>query len=183
MRLPDLAPCGRMWVEKGGEIVDYYQTAQICLNGHCITSTYEAAPLDRQPFCDQCGAKTITECPSCHAKIRGSYVPGGDPMFFGGLGYIVPAFCGQCGAPFPWTQTAIDVTAALINEENELSSDDREALVEVLPAVISETPKTRLAAVRFKKALSAVGEFTSDGLRQFAIDFGCELFKKLLFGA
>lgn len=162
--------------------MDYYQTAQICLNGHCITSTYENDPLDRQPFCDQCGAKTIIECPSCHAKIRGSYTYGDNSTFFGGLGYKVPAFCSQCGAPFPWTQTALDVAAALINEEDELSSNDREALVEVLPAIINQTPKTSLAAVRFKKALSAAGEFTKDGLRQFAIDFGCELFKKLLFG-
>lgn len=97
--------------------------------------------------------------------------------------HVLRAFCGQCGAPFPWTQTAIDVATALISEEVELSSSDREALVEVLPAVINETLKTSLAAVRFKKALFAAGEFTADGLRQFAIDFGCELFKKLLFGS
>ena len=162
--------------------MDYYQTAQICLNGHCITSAFETNPLDRQPFCDQCGAKTITECPSCRAKIRGEYTPGNDSSFFGGFGYTVPAFCSQCGAPFPWTQTAIEVATALISEEVELPSNDREALIEVLPAVIAETPKTNLAAVRFKKALSVAGKYTADGLRQFTIDFGCELFKKLLFG-
>lgn len=53
-------------------------------------------------------------------------------------------------------------------------------MLESLPDIISETPKTQIAVVRFKKALAKVGSFTADGLRQFVIDFGCELAKQQL---
>ena len=53
-------------------------------------------------------------------------------------------------------------------------------MIETLPDVISETPKTKLAVIRLKKVLSVVSSFTADGLRQFAIEFGCELVKKQL---
>ena len=41
--------------------------------------------------------------------------------------------------------------------------------------IMVETPKTTLAATRIKKALLTAGHFTADALRQFVIDFGCEL--------
>lgn len=156
----------------------YYRTAQICINGHCITDAYDAYPQHRQAFCDKCGAATITSCPSCHANIRGAYHEP-DICVLGGR-YNVPAYCYSCGKPYPWTQAAIEAATALVEEEESLSQAEQTRLVEVLPDIITETPKTQLAIVRFKKALLSAGKFTADGLRQFAIDFGCELAKKQL---
>lgn len=68
----------------------------------------------------------------------------------------------------------------MIREDNELSEIERKNLEESLPDIISETPKTKLASIRIKKALLTAGEFTADALRQFVIDFGCELAKKSL---
>ena len=33
----------------------YYHTAQICLNGHVITDSYDKNPEFRQNYCDKCG--------------------------------------------------------------------------------------------------------------------------------
>ena len=151
-----------------------YHVAQICENGHCINAFYDDHSSENQAFCERCGARTIIECPSCHTKIRG-YKDIGLPYQ-----YVVPAYCYQCGAPFPWTQSAIEAAAELIREDEQLAPENQTALVASLPDIITETPKSQLAAVHLKKALAAAGKFTADGLRQFAIDFGCELVKKQL---
>ena len=155
-----------------------YRIAQICLNGHCITDSVDMCPQLSQKFCQKCGAATITACPSCQASIRGDYdIPG---VITIGYKYKVPSYCYSCGKPYPWTQAAIDATKALIEEEQDLTKLQQSQLVEILPDIITETPKTKLAAARFKKALLAVGKFTAEGLRQFVIYFGCELVKREL---
>lgn len=154
-----------------------YRVAQICLNGHCITDSCDVYPELRQPFCSKCGSKTITTCPKCSANIRGHYYVEG---FFVPSNYHTPSYCYNCGEAFPWTKAALDATAAIILEEDSLSELQQSNLVEVLPDVIVETPKTSLASTRIKKVLSSAGQFTSDAIRQFVIDFGCEFIKKQL---
>ena len=79
---------------------DFYDTMQVCArNGHKITERYDTEPNQRQNSCQQCGSKTTTKCEHCQTKIRGyhhyEYVAGG--------GHVpVPAFCHECGKPYPW---------------------------------------------------------------------------------
>lgn len=153
-----------------------YRVAQICMNGHCITASADAYPQHQQNFCDQCGAQTTMVCLECHRPIRGEYYEPG-LLFFD---YHVPAYCVYCGRPFPWTKSAMESVAALIMEDENMQDEAKDALVSSLPDVIAETPRTNLALVRVKKALSTVGKFTAEGVRQFIIDFGCELVKKQL---
>lgn len=155
----------------------YYGIAQICLNGHCITDSAESNPEHKQNFCDQCGAQTITECPECNAAIRGYYhTPGVISL----IGYDVPSYCYNCGKPYPWTLSALESAAMLIEEDEKLDTELQGKVVETLQDIIVETPKTQVAVVRLKKALATAGKFTAEGLRQFAIDFGCEFAKKQL---
>jgi hypothetical protein len=49
----------------------WYDTAQVCLNGHAIKDTVIKHPEHNKDFCDRCGAKTITACQVCNASIRG----------------------------------------------------------------------------------------------------------------
>jgi hypothetical protein len=51
----------------------WYDTAQICINGHIINSMSKSHPEHNKKFCDKCGAQTITNCPNCNAPIRGYY--------------------------------------------------------------------------------------------------------------
>lgn len=94
--------------------------------------------------------------------------------------YERPAYCKKCGKPYPWTAAAIEATAELIEEEIELDELQREKLISSLPDIVAETPKTSVAVARTQKALLAAGKFTAEGIRQFAIDFGCEFAKKQL---
>jgi len=81
----------------------FYDTAQVCLNGHVITDRYRSSPALRQDFCDRCGAETLIACPNCKIPIRGEYivenvfvVTGEEPK--------PPVFCHTCGAAYPWAQ-------------------------------------------------------------------------------
>ena len=160
---------------KGDVIVvsDFY--AKICLNGH---SLIEHQPLTAEEYCETCGAKLLSKCPNCGSPIKEWHYNGiavlGTPKF------DRPLYRRSCGKPYPWTEAALEATSLMIQEDEELSDLERQNLENSLPDIISETPKTKVASIRIKKALLTAGEFTADALRQFVIDFGCELAKKSL---
>lgn len=155
----------------------YHNTAQICLNGHVITENHPSEFSEK--FCSKCGAETISSCLNCNTAIRGEYKVEG-VYVIGSHEMPVPAYCHNCGQPFPWTEDAIEATRILIDEEDMLSNDDKEKLKQSLPDIISETPRTALAVNRMKKACISAGSFLKDGLMQFASSFACELAKKHL---
>lgn len=143
-----------------------------------ITSSIEHNPELMHDYCPKCGAKTLTSCPSCGAAINGELYD--DEITIIGYEPVVDSYCPKCGKPYPWTESAIRNATLLIQEEEELSEQLKSSVIESLPDIITETPATNIAVVRMKKCLASVGKFTSEGLRQFAIDFGCELAKKSL---
>lgn len=155
--------------------MSYYCTAQICHNGHLITNSTEFYPERTQRNCSECGAVTYSACPSCCEPIRGSLCDDNDCLISDPL---PPAYCHACGKPYPWTEAALESAKAVIREEDSMSFQQQEDLIEVLPDMIVETPRTNLATVRMKKALASVGSFTADALKSFLIDFGCEVIKR-----
>lgn len=157
----------------------YYDVSQICLNGHRITGNYNANRELAQKFCSKCGAETITACPKCNAKIRGKYVVEGI-VDLTGTRTPVPAYCCNCGEPYPWTSIGIEAIKEIIDEEESLSESERDKLKLSLPDLIVETPKSNLAVSRLKRALSVVGDITKSGLTQFITDFACNAVKKML---
>lgn len=146
--------------------------AFICENGHEISSR-KASCTDA--FCSQCGARVINKCPECQCTIRGLSMESYGFI----VDYDVPAYCRSCGKPYPWTVRSIESTVIML-QESDLSFDDQQKLIDILPDALSETPKTQLASIRFQKAIANAGNFVGEGLRQFAITFGCELFKNYL---
>lgn len=157
----------------------YYHTAQICLNGHIITDSYDTNHELAEKFCSKCHAKTITSCPSCGAKIRGNYEVEG-VTFLGSTMSTAPAYCYNCGNHYPWTQSALDAANALISEDENLNEDDKKQFKDALPdlLVTSPTPKTKVAAVRFKKFMGTVASFTADGIKDIFTDVASEVIKK-----
>ncbi len=152
---------------------DFY--VNICQNGHVLI---ERSPLSKEQFCETCGAKLLSKCPNCQTVIKEWHY--GGVAVLGTPKYERPLYCKSCGKPYPWTEAALEATALMIQEDAELSELERKTLEECLPDIISETPKTKVASVRVKKALLTAGEFTVEAVRQFVIDFGCELAKKSL---
>ena len=58
----------------------WYDTAQICMNGHVINSMSISHPEHNKKFCDKCGAPTTTNCPKCNTPIKGHYHPPPDKI-------------------------------------------------------------------------------------------------------
>ena len=156
----------------------FYCVAQVCKNGHLINDQANVHILVNKDFCPKCGAETITSCPACRATIQGAYKT--DTTVIPRSNSSLDSFCYNCGKPYPWTQAALLAAAGLIYEEECIPDDLKDRTVDSLKDIIVETPQTTLAATRIKKCLLSAGNFTAEGIRQFVIDFGCELAKKTL---
>jgi hypothetical protein len=157
----------------------YYDTAQICLNGHVVTSMANSYPQHCQKYCDKCGAETITACLECNVAIRGYYhVPG----FIGFSDYDRPAYCHNCGRPFPWTISGLEAASKLADELENLSDEEKEQLKSSFQDLIMDTPKTVVAETRFKKLLKKAGSDAYEGMKAILIDIVSETVRKSIFG-
>lgn len=157
----------------------YYETAQVCINGHVITSGIESSKLDMQKFCEDCGKPTIIKCHDCKTRIRGSYRNPNGVLI---TEYIVPKFCYKCGRPFPWTKAKIDAARELVEFEDKINTKEKELLKNSLDDIIAENPKTEMAAIKFKHIIAKVGQETAKALRDITVDIASETAKKILIG-
>jgi len=159
----------------------WYDTAQICLNGHLVNASTEASPVYSRKFCDECGAATITKCPKCKADIPGKFHATA-PFRLSFPMLTAPAFCSNCGSPYPWTESRLKAAHDLANEISELRGDDRDILTQSIDELIKDTPQTQVAAVRFKKIMLEVGKEIADAFREILIDIVSETAKKMIWG-
>jgi hypothetical protein len=156
----------------------YYRNAAICINGHVESTSAELTPAT--PFCDKCGGKVITDCPSCQKGIRGYYYVEGVISF--GDNYSPPSFCFNCGKPFPWTAAKIAAGKELADEIENLSGEDRDKLKQALEDVSSDGPRTSLGAARLKKLLGNATSAVGKAAWKIAIEVATETAKKTLLG-
>src|SRR5690606_24440218 len=116
----------------------FYDTAQICLNGHVINTMAASSPQSNQKHCAECGAQTITVCPDCNSPIRGYYhVPG----VFGFFDFNRPGYCHNCGKPYPWTVASLEAARDLADELETLNAEERQQLKDSFPDLVRSTPK------------------------------------------
>lgn len=95
----------------------YYDSQQVCLNGHQITD-YHGSPEFRRPYCNKCGAQTTHQCLICKADIPGDYLS--ESVIAIGFMTPVPKHCEKCGTKYPWADkvdndavTKLDPAASL----------------------------------------------------------------------
>jgi hypothetical protein len=153
-----------------------YDVAQICLNGHVVTAMAGHVPERMRNFCEDCGAATITECPSCDQSIPGFYLNSA----IIGSHYEPPAFCGDCGKPFPWTERRLEAGRELAFEAEHLSGEERQQLADSLNDLTRDTPKTQVAAGRFRRLAAKAGVETGNALRTVLVDVMSDAAKKAL---
>jgi len=158
----------------------YYDVAQICLNGHVVNDSVRRFPEFNKKFCEKCGARTIVECPNCRASIQGYYhVPG---VIGVGSQEPAPAFCYECGNPYPWTETQIQAAKELALELEDLGLDDRKMLAKSIDDIVKDSPRTTLGATRFKKIMAKVGKEGAAAFKEILIGVVSEGAKKMIWG-
>lgn len=156
-----------------------YDIAQICCNGHVITSTYHSSPQLGRKFCDKCGAHTITQCQYCSTQIRGYYhVPG---YISSSLLYDLPAFCPECGKPYPWTESKLKAAQEFSEEIENLDEEERSLLKSSLDDIIRDTTRTTVAAYRFKGIVAKSGQVAAEGFKNILIGIVSETVKKIIW--
>jgi hypothetical protein len=155
-----------------------YDTAQICVNGHEINSWAGSQPEFNSAFCKECGAKTITACPACSGSIRGHALISG-VINIGP--YDIPAHCHACGKPYPWTEVRIQVAREAAGELVNLTREEQEQLRGTIDDIVLDTPRTTLAAMRFKRLVGKAGK---EAVRSFESILGSVVSKatrKMIF--
>jgi hypothetical protein len=159
---------------------NWYDTAQICINGHVINSRSVSEPDYNRKFCEKCGASTINSCLNCHETIKGFHHERHTLMIPNDM-LAKPSFCPDCGSPYPWTEAKLKAAKELSDEFENLSPEERETLKKSLDDIVRDTPQTPVAATRFKKIAAKAGKVAADGLRDIIIDIASEAAKKVIW--
>ncbi len=111
-------------------------TAVVCENGHRLTG--HAEEFSHIPkFCDRCGAPNLMHCPRCNAPI-----PGDAPHVRVLMDKRPPAYCGECGEPYPWRAASLRRLAQVTAMQVELNSLDP-ATTEALNSFVADVVASR----------------------------------------
>jgi len=156
----------------------WYDTAQICTNGHVVNRASVSSPQHNSQFCDKCGVPTITSCQNCNTPIRGYYHP---EALTSSPPYTRPSFCPDCGKPYQWTEAKLKAAQDLADEVDNLSPEERSLLKKSLDDIVRETPQTTLAVGRFKRLVAKAGKPAADAFREILVDVLSEAIKKSIW--
>lgn len=159
-----------------------YDVAQICLNGHVINAETQEYPHRNRKFCHQCGQPTITACPECNFDIRGEYISH-DVVIIGAVHeFPVPAFCENCGRPYPWTSRALAAAKELTDQMQGLTEDEKAQVKTDLDALVADTPQTKVSATRVRRLLAKAGGELPGMVRDVMVAVASDTAKKVLLG-
>ncbi len=152
-----------------------YDVAQICRNGHVVNPHFHDAPADNAKRCRHCGSETINCCTECKEPIRGAL----SRTF--AMDWRAPRFCENCGDPYPWTKTALDAARESVDEDTVLTEADKSELKTALDDIVRDSPRTTLAASRYKRLAAKAGKSFAEGLKAILIQVASETAKKVLW--
>ena len=162
---------------------NWFDTVQICTNGHVINSQSVSKPDFNRQFCSKCGAPTIINCENCNNSIRGIYHSPGSMIAPppNVTWFPLPIFCPDCGKPYQWTESRLKAAQELADELENLSLEEREILKKSLDDIVRDSPQTTVAATRFKKIVAKAGKVVAEQLRELLVDIASETAKKLIW--
>lgn len=163
---------------------DYYENegwdvGQICENGHVINSRAKTSPQYNQKRCSQCGKPTLSACPACGATIRGKYH---HPRVTDLTRMVAPAYCHECGQPYPWTAERLATARAIVAEAEGLDAASKGVFNDNVQDLVGEQPRTALAAQRVNRVLARLGKPVAATVRGLLVDIASETAKKIIVG-
>lgn len=159
---------------------NWYDIAQICTNGHIISWRTVSSPVHKRNFCNECGAATITKCPNCDADIRGYYHVAGVISLYPD-DTIPPMFCDNCGKEYPWTEARLAAAQELARSLESLTEEEKEALAQSVEDLVRNTPKSTVAANKFKSIIAKTSVGVAESFKSILTDILSEAIKKSLW--
>ena len=150
-----------------------FQNACICKAGHICNDCTQLMPELNYKFCNICGEETVTHCSACNTAIQGALVRY-DELFQQwsverNLNFE-PAYCPECGTPFPWTQERLHAAQGIIDMLDELSDEQKEELKKIIPDLTVERPRTQLSTLLLAKAFEKISSFGKEFLIKWLND-------------
>ncbi|MDR7856097.1 DUF2321 domain-containing protein [Tissierella sp.] len=156
----------------------YYDIALICKNGHVINDSFKEYPELNTKFCKECGSITIYSCQKCNTPIRGDYnMPG--IAFLGGGMETAPAYCHECGNAYPWTEEKLKAIQEVMSLGN-LTKEDKDDFDKNLNDIVSETPRTKVAALKIKMIGQKVTNEIWEVAKGIIVEIASETAKKTI---
>jgi len=154
-----------------------YDTAQVCLNGHCVNSSYHTSPELNKNFCDSCGEQTIMGCLECGKEIRGYYEVEGVVSF---LGYTPPDYCYNCGKPFPWLDKKMKAAVEMAELEEVLTAEEITQLKVYTKDITTDTPNAQVSAKKMNILFRKFKTNSLPAIRTLFVDIASETAKKII---
>lgn len=152
-----------------------FHDSTICENGHVLSRT----EANYFPFCDICGAKTYSFCPTCGHQICGKWF--NPRVRSASHKYRKPYHCCNCSEAFPWTKKIID-NAVKLAASDELLDDESKAIIKnAIPLLVTETTETPQAVVNFKRLIPSMSEDIRSSIFHLLLDAVCDFAKQRLF--
>ena len=156
----------------------YYDIALICKNGHIVNDSFQEYPELNTKFCKECGSATINSCQKCNTPIKGDYNVPGIAILGSGM-ETAPAYCHDCGEPYPWTVEKLLALQEIMALGN-LSKDDKEDFDKNLHYIVSDTPRTNIAALKIKMIGSKVTNEIWEVAKGIIVEIASETAKKTM---
>ncbi len=153
--------------------MDRPEPIQVCQKGHLVNESTEFDPDANRKFCALCGSETILCCSSCGTKITSADANPYRPV-------MIPAYCCECGKPFPWTETAIQAVFEFTDELDALDSQEKSGLKAAVPDLVSDTARTPLAISRVQTLFAKIGKPAAQTLSQILVSVLTEEAKRQL---
>jgi hypothetical protein len=117
---------------------------------------------------------------SVRRRYTGTTVPPGVPGVGGA--FTAPAYCHDCGKPYPWTTEKISAAKDLADEVEGLTPEDRTKLKSALDDITTGGPKAEASAARIKRLLGKATTEIGKALWKASVEIASEAAKKTLLG-
>ena len=75
--------------------------------------------------------------------------------------HLLPYYCYECGAPYPWTQKILDNAVELLSLADDLDVASKELIKTAIPELIVDTTTTPVAIAKYRKGISSSGQILS----------------------
>lgn len=168
------------------QTVKEYDIQQVCEKGHQITGGIQVFSEEMKTFCQECGATTLTTCPSCNAPIQGGKIQTRQSLVDARTGRTrktlesiapVPSYCPNCGQPYPWTKNKIVTAIQILTEFGDLEDKEKETIEQDVENIAKDVPEAELSARRIKRIWERGKAVGYEAIMEFASRTAAKILK------